>query len=152
MNLQRIHRQFFFSYGHPLCYSEYAVLSMRGETQILRNRKTLCLCKFIIVLVWFVLLIFSVFSLCVFMSSFCVLSHCFLRSVSCSLVVFVLCLFSYFSLYKFYCNKNTISIVSFYLSEKYYSPEDSTNDYSPAGVPTIFRGNVEENSWYRGDN
>jgi hypothetical protein len=40
--------------------------------------------------------------------------------------------FSYFFLYKFYCNKNTISIVSFNLSEKYYSPVNSTNDYSPA--------------------
>ena len=38
--------------------------------------------------------------------------------------------FSYFFLYKFYCNKNTISIVSFNLSEKYYSPVNSTNDYS----------------------
>ena len=34
--------------------------------------------------------------------------------------------FSYFFLYKFYCNKNTISIVSFNLSEKYYSPVNST--------------------------
>ena len=41
--------------------------------------------------------------------------------------------FSYFFLYKLYCNKNTISIVSFNLSEKYYSPVNSTNDYSPAG-------------------
>jgi hypothetical protein len=41
--------------------------------------------------------------------------------------------FSYFFLYKFYCNKNTISIVSFNLSEKYYSPVNNTNDYSPAG-------------------
>jgi hypothetical protein len=40
---------------------------------------------------------------------------------------------SYFFLCKFYCNKNTISIVSFNLSEKYYSPVNSTNDYSPAG-------------------
>ena len=31
-----------------------------------------------------------------------------------------------FFLYKFYCNKNTISIVSFKLSEKYYSPINST--------------------------
>ena len=37
--------------------------------------------------------------------------------------------FSYFFLYKGYCNKNTI----FNLSEKYYSPVNSTNDYSPAG-------------------
>ena len=41
--------------------------------------------------------------------------------------------FSYFFLYRFYCNQNTISIVSFNLSEKYYSPVNSTNDYSPAG-------------------
>ena len=41
--------------------------------------------------------------------------------------------FSYFFLCKFYCNKNTISIVSFNLSEKYYSPMNSTNDYSPDG-------------------
>ena len=41
--------------------------------------------------------------------------------------------FSYIFLYKFYCNKNTISIVSFNLSEKYYSPVNSTNDYSLAG-------------------
>jgi hypothetical protein len=45
----------------------------------------------------------------------------------------ILLYFSYFFLYKFYCNKNTISIVSFNLSEKYYSPVNSTNDYSPAG-------------------
>ena len=38
-----------------------------------------------------------------------------------------------FFLYKFYCNKNNISIVSFNLSEEYYSPVNSTHDYSPAG-------------------
>jgi hypothetical protein len=35
--------------------------------------------------------------------------------------IFFLLYFSYFFLYKFYGNKNTISIVSFNLSEKYYS-------------------------------
>jgi hypothetical protein len=41
---------------------------------------------------------------------------------------FQLLYFSYFFLYTFYCNKNTISIVSFNLSEKYYSPVNITND------------------------
>jgi hypothetical protein len=40
---------------------------------------------------------------------------------------------NYFFLYKFYCNENTISIVSFNMSEKYSSPVKSTNYYLPAG-------------------
>jgi hypothetical protein len=36
-------------------------------------------------------------------------------------------------LYNYFCNKNTISIVSFNLSQKYYSPVNSTHDYSPGG-------------------
>jgi predicted transcriptional regulator len=38
-----------------------------------------------------------------------------------------------FALHQFYCNKITISIVSFNLSEKYYTRVNSTHDYSPTG-------------------
>ena len=48
-----------------------------------------------------------------------------------TIVVFIILLILF--LYNYFCNKNTISIVSFNLSQKYYSPVNSTHDYSPGG-------------------
>ena len=62
-----------------------------------------------------------------------------------SLQYIYLLYFSYFFLYKFYCNKNTISIVSFNLSEKYYSPVNSINDL----IYLIFHFCYLEHVWWR---
>ena len=55
-----------------------------------------------------------------------------------------------FFLYKCYCNENTISIVSFNLSEKSYSPVNSTNDYSRGFlIYLVFHFCYLEHVWWR---